>query len=73
MSTDIDRNEWTYKQADDFHELWNIAALYPDLFTKNLDHIIEILKRIKTDTDFNDTEALSELEKFNASIRYDVN
>ena len=69
MLIKIDRTELTYKQADDFHELWNIASLYPDLFTNRMDDIIQILKQIKADNDFNNTDALLELSKFNTSIR----
>jgi len=72
MLANVDEKEWTYKQADDFHELWNIAALYPDLFTENLDEIIEILKQIKVDNDFNDSNALLKLSEFNTAIRYDA-
>ncbi len=68
----FDENNMYYGYSSEFDSLWNMAAAYPKEFQKYIDDMIPILKDLKKDRNFNDSEALIELQELNSLIRVNV-
>lgn len=47
-----------------FHDLWNKGLFYPEEFKEDLDEIIQAMKLILGDSDFNDPNAAMALKMF---------
>ncbi len=61
-----------YGYSSEFDTLWNLAAAYPDEFQKHIKDLIPILKDIKKDRNFNDSDALIALQELNSLIQVNV-
>ena len=61
-----------YQNYNEFYDLWNLAASYPTEFRKHLDDLIPVLKDMKKDRNFNDSDAIIALQELNSLMRVNV-
>ena len=72
MTEEFEEDNMVYKYSGEFYDLWNLAAAYPDEFQKHLDKLVPILKDIKKDRNFKNTDAMIALQELNNLLRATV-
>lgn len=72
MVENFSEDNMMYQYSSEFDSLCNLAAAYPDEFMNHIDTLIPILKDIKKDRNFNDSDAMIALQEFNSLVRVTV-
>ena len=72
MTEEFEEDNMVYQYSGEFYDLWNLAAAYPDEFQKHLDKLVPILKDIKKDRNFKNTDAMIALQELNNLLRATV-
>lgn len=69
MTAEFDEENIYNQNYNEFYDLWNLAAAYPDEFRKQFDMLIPVLKDMKKDRNFNDADAIIALQELNSILR----
>ena len=69
MTESMQEDNLYYQNSGDFYDLWNLAAAYPDEFRGYLNQLVPILKDMKKDRNFDDSDAIIALQELNSLVR----
>ena len=72
MTAELEETNIYNQNYNEFYDLWNLAAAYPTEFRKYLDKMIPVLKDMKKDRNFNDSDAIIALQELNSLMRVNV-
>ena len=72
MVENFSEKNMMYQYSSEFDSLWILAAAYPDEFMNHVNKLIPVLKDIKKDRNFNDSDAMIALQEFNSLVRVNV-
>lgn len=72
MTAEFEETNIYNQNYNEFYDLWNMAASNPTEFHKYLDKLIPVLKDMKKDRNFNDSDALIVLQEVNSLMRVNV-
>ncbi len=72
MTAEFKEDNIYNQNYNEFYDLWNMAAAYPTEFRKHLDKLLPVLKDMKKDRNFNDSDAIIALQELNSLMRVNV-